>query len=278
MTKEQNNLSLYKTFHKLLLARVNGGDIIALPIYNTISYTVWCYEHVFKLEVLGVLSGKDVDIYSTCPPLSVVDSMDVLMESCYGKFSNTLNLAYVATPNIPPLLPEELLYDVDGKDNFIKLFPEDIAVMLKTRFGSIEDINNEFFNILKALLDGKHIVHNINDFSYFQTFILRLALTGGVNDLLMSYSKVRGRYIKSTLPNVRAIIGKDKRHSVTKYISRSSYLSRLRDECKVIEKQRGKGDINIQDYTEYEIPKAMRDFYESQIAPYLYNLKRKNNE
>jgi len=275
MNELQENLPLYKTFHKLLLARVNGGDIRALPIYNTIGYSVWCYEHVFDLDVVAVISGKNNDIQSLCEPLSCIDDVKELADRCFD--GNSLSITYISNPTIPTLLPEELLYDKNGSDNFIKLFPEDIAVMLKTRFGNIKEINYVFYDILLNILDGKHVIHNINDFSYFQTFILRLALTGGINNTLMPYSKARGRNIKSKLPNVRAIIGKSKRHSVTKYISRSSYLSSLRDSCvSTVKPKEKKGDINIEVNKEYRLDRAVRDFYEIQIAPYMNSLKRRN--
>ena len=257
-----SNIILYKTFHKFLL--VDDGDgIVLYPIYKSIKYSVWCYSHIKDIKVVGTLSVKHKDgVLNT--PFKKYKSLDSILEVAY---EHRVKVAKITQPSIPPLIPKELLYDKNGNDKFLVHFPEDIAIFMRCSLkGGTECIFKEFDEIIKDIYNGKHTCTNNDEYTYFQTYIIQRALTGGFDKYLPPYSE------RNSKVKILNMINKDKTHTLYKYIARSSHLSALRESNslpKIIKESQNKVTSSNK---EVVLDPSVRDYYESMIQPYLAKL------
>jgi len=224
VTEEQLSFDLYKTFHKLMIVEWEGKYKV-LPVHDSISYTVWVYSHVMDVKVVAYITGKHDDIIKYCKPMSVIYNIEDI-----NTYDSSINMTYTGTPNIQGLLSDKLLYIKDSngniiKDNFDKLFPEDLAVFMRLNFTeNVKLINKEFVKLIIEIKNNTHTIYNTVGYTYFQTFMIATTLTGGIKGVLNKYRELDKR--KLILKNA---IGKKEKHSLLKYIKRSKLLNTLRE-------------------------------------------------
>jgi len=224
ITEEQLSFDLYKTFHKLIIVEWNGKYKV-LPVHDSISYTVWVYSHVMDVKVVAYITGKHDDIIKYCKPMSVIDNIEDI-----NTYDSSINMTYTGTPSIQGLLSDRLLYVKDSngntiKDNFDKLFPEDLAIFMRLNFTEdVTLINKEFVKLIIEIKNKTHTIYNTVGYTYFQTFMIATTLTGGIKGVLNKYRELDRQ--KLILKNA---VGKKEKHSLLKYIKRSKLLNTLRE-------------------------------------------------
>ena len=265
MTNKQQSLELFQVSHKLLVIEHNKIFKV-IPVINSINYTIWLLSNVYEFNVVAVLQGKHDEINKVCPPMSFIKSVNSLKESCEN---NNISFTFISKPSVPTSIPKELLYNSTG-DNFNILFePDEIALLRCNLTEGQECIKKIFISLLKDINDGNYIKESKNGYSYFDSYIFRLSLLGGIKGKLDEYpSKDNGTKLSAT--SVANVLNK---HRQSLYRYRERYMNDLYEPHPV---KPVDYNVNIKIY-EVTLTSSQREYYETQIAPYVSAFLSKEN-
>jgi len=262
MTEQQKQLQLFKISHKLLVIKHN--DIYkVIPIVGTIAYTVWILKHKYDFKVVANVQGTDDQIKEVIPPFSTYTDLEGLKEKCTDVY---IKFTYIATPTVPEVLPDELL---KSPLDYLKFFKEDGSALLLADIGDQESIKEYYRGVLKLIANGEHVIAHKKGFSYFDSYITQLSLLGGIKGVLNKYPSKIGTQV-SQVQTLKNILNR-KASTVQMYINRYTNELKAVPEVKTVPHTNSK----LKDI-EFTLPKAIREYYEILIEPYIRHQRRLN--